>query len=175
MAITLEKFAADCRAALTAQPGTPGREKVVDLVKQALSDPAFVSTYTAEGAAGRNVLYEDPELGFAILIYRSFGSKGGAPHDHGPTWVIYGIAFGETVMTDWDCLARPTDTEPGKAARLRDYLMKPGDAHLYDIGFLHSTEPKGDHRVLRVEGINMDKVKKLKLRYEAVDAAQAAE
>ena len=45
MAITLEKFAADCHAALKSQPGTPGREKVRDLVKQVLADPAFVARY----------------------------------------------------------------------------------------------------------------------------------
>jgi hypothetical protein len=44
MAITLEKFAADCHAALKSQPGTPGREKVRALVQQALGDADFVST-----------------------------------------------------------------------------------------------------------------------------------
>ena len=34
----------------------------------------------------------------------------------GPSWAIYGQAAGETIMTDWDCLARPTDGAPGKVA-----------------------------------------------------------
>jgi hypothetical protein len=173
MAITLENFAADCHAALTSLPGTPGREKVRDLLEQVLADPAFVSTYLPEGPPVRNVLYEDLELGFAIRAHRSSGPKGGKPHDHGPTWVIYGMAAGENTMTDWECLARPTDTAPGKAARLKDYVMKPGDAHLYDIGDVHSAHAKGDTRVLRVEGISMEKVKQLP--YEAVDVARAAE
>jgi len=174
MAITLEKFAADCRAALKAQAGTPGRGKVRDLVQQALSDPAFVAAAIPEGTPERKVLYEDAELGFTILAHGYVGPKGSKPHDHGPSWAIYGQASGETIMTDWKCLARPTDSAPGKAEAVRDYVMKPGDAYLYDVGVLHSPERKTDTRLLRIEGINMAKVKRFP--YEAVaPAAKAAE
>jgi hypothetical protein len=173
MAITLDTFAADCRAALKAAPGTPGREKVRDLVKQALSDSAFVAANIPEGTPERHILYEDPELGFTILAHGYVGAKGSKPHDHGPSWAIYGQAAGETIMTDWACLARPTDTAPGKASAIRDYVMKPGDAYLYDVGVLHSPERKTDTRLLRIEGINMSKVKRFP--YDVVEAAKAAE
>jgi hypothetical protein len=173
MAITLEKFAADCREALTTQPGTPGRETVRDLVQQALADPDFVATYIPPGVPERHVLYEDADLGFTILAHGYVGAKGSKPHDHGPSWAIYGQASGETIMTDWRCLARPTDGSPGKASAIRDYVMKPGDAYLYDVGVLHSPERKHDTRLLRIEGINMAKVKRFP--YEAVAAQQAAE
>jgi hypothetical protein len=173
MAITLEKFAADCREALTTQPGTPGREKVRVLVEQALADPAFVATYIPPGVPERHVLYEDSELGFTILAHGYIGAKGSKPHDHGPSWAIYGQASGETIMTDWECLARPTDGNPGKASHIRDYVMKPGDAYLYDVGVLHSPERKDDTRLLRIEGLNMAKVKRFP--YEAVTTQQAAE
>ena len=45
--------------------------------------------------------------------------------------------------------------------------MKPGDAYLYDIGVLHSPERKASTRLMRIEGLNMDRVKRLP--YEAVD------
>jgi hypothetical protein len=173
MAITLEKFAADCRAALKAQPGTPGREKVRDLAKQALADKQFVETYIPPGTPERHVLYEDAELGFTILAHGYVGAKGSKPHDHGPSWAIYGQAAGETIMTDWDCVERPTDSKPGKAVGNHDYVMKPGDAYLYDVGILHSPERKGDTRLLRIEGLNMAKVKRFP--YEAVALSQAAE
>jgi hypothetical protein len=173
MAITLEKFAADCRDALKAQPGTPGRQKVRDLVQQALADQTFVETYIPAGTPERHVLYEDADLGFAILAHGYVGAKGSKPHDHGPSWAIYGQASGETIMTDWSCVARPTDTAPGKAAFLKDYVMKPGDAYLYDVGVLHSPERKTDTRLLRIEGLNMAKVKRFP--YEVVETAQAAE
>jgi hypothetical protein len=173
MAITLEQFAADCHAALKAQPGSAGREKVRTLVEQALADKAFVTTYIPEGTPERHILYEDPELGFAILAHGYIGAKGSKPHDHGPSWAIYGQAAGETTMTDWKCLARPTDSGPGKAGRIRDYVMKSGDAYLYDVGVLHSPERTGDTRLLRIEGLNMAKVKRFP--YEAVEVRQAAE
>jgi len=173
MAITLEQFAADCRAALQQNPGTPGRQKVRDLVAQALADPDFVATCIPSGTPERHLLYEDPELGFAILAHGYVGPKSSAPHDHGPSWAIYGQASGETIMTDWDCLARPTDSAPGKAAFVREYVMKPGDAYLYDVGVLHSPERKGDTRLLRVEGLNMAKVKRFP--FQAVTEKAAAE
>ena len=173
MATTLETFAAACHDALKSMSGTPGREKVRDLVKQILKDPDFVATYIPPSTPERHVLYEDPELGFTILAHGYRGPKGSKPHDHGPSWAIYGQASGETIMTDWSCLSRPTDTTPGKAAYVRDYVMRPGDAYLYDVGVLHSPERKDDTRLLRIEGINMAKVKRFP--YEAVETARAAE
>ena len=173
MTFTLENFAAACRQALKSHPGTAGREKVLALVKQALADPAFVSAYLPPGIPERHLLYEDAELGFAILAHGYVGPKGSKPHDHGPSWAIYGQAAGETIMTAWDCVVRPTGDAPGKAVANHDYVMKPGDAYLYDVGVLHSPERKGDTRLLRIEGLNMAKVKRFP--YEAVVASQAAE
>jgi hypothetical protein len=173
MASKLDSFVADCRAALKSQPGTAGREKVKDLVKQVLADPEFVATYIPEGTPERHVLYEDPELGFTVLAHGYTGAKGSKPHDHGPSWAIYGQAAGETIMTAWDCVSRPTETTPGQAKFNHNYVMKPGDAYLYDVGVLHSPERKDSTRLLRIEGLNMAKVKRLP--YEAVTQQAAAE
>lgn len=173
MASKLDTFVADCRAALKSQPGTAGREKVRELVSQVLADPEFVATYIPEGTPERHILYEDPELGFTVLAHGYTGAKGSKPHDHGPSWAIYGQAAGETIMTAWDCVARPTETAPGQAKFNHDYVMKPGDAYLYDPGVLHSPERKGSTRLLRIEGMNMEKVKRRP--YEAVSQQAAAE
>ncbi|MBW8269193.1 cupin domain-containing protein [Caldovatus aquaticus] len=172
MGIPLEQFAARCREALMAHPGPEGRQRVCALVKEALRDPAFVAAYIPEGTPERKVLYEDPELGFAILAHGYAGPKGSPPHDHGPSWAIYGQVAGETVMTDWECVARPAEGRPGKARRLRDYVLRPGDAHLYEPGVLHSPRRDGPTRLLRIEGVNMERVRRDP--YEAVEAAPAA-
>jgi len=173
MASKLDSFVADCRTALTSQPGTPGREKVRELVKQILKDSEFVATYIPEGTPDRKILFEDPELGFTVLAHGHTGAKGSKPHDHGPSWAIYGQAAGETIMTDWDCVARPTETAPGQAKFNHDYVMKPGDAYLYDIGVLHSPERKSATRLLRIEGLNMENVKRRP--YVAINQQAAAE
>ncbi|CAA9256807.1 MAG: hypothetical protein AVDCRST_MAG27-2366 [uncultured Craurococcus sp.] len=171
MALTLEQFAADCRAALKAHPGTEGRAAVCELVQKALQDRDFVAAILPEGTPERQVIYEDPELGFAILAHAYVGAKSSTPHDHGPSWAIYGQAEGETVMTDYECLVRPTETTPGKARPVRDYSLQPGDAYLYEPGELHAPRRDGPTRLLRIEGVNMDRVKRLP--YVAVTEAAA--
>jgi hypothetical protein len=167
---TIEQFAAQCRDALQSDPGTGGREQVRALVSRVLHEPEFVAAYIPEGTPERKVLYEDPDLGFTILAHAYVGAKNSKPHDHGPSWAIYGQAVGETIMTDWNCLERPSEGKPGKAQWVRDYAMQPGDAYLYDIGVLHSPRREGSTRLLRIEGMNMDRVKRFP--YEAVSQAQ---
>lgn len=169
MPMTLDDFVQRARAALKGQPGPEGRQKVCDLVREALQDAAFVATYINDKTPERQALYEDPELGFTVLAHVYHDAKTSSPHDHGPSWAIYGQAAGETIMTDWECLARPTETTPGKAKRIRDYAMKPGDAYLYEPGVLHSPRRDGPTRLLRIEGMNMERVKRLP--YQPVDAA----
>ncbi len=166
---TLDQFAAECRKALQADPGPAGRQKVCALVEEVLTDPEFVAANIRPDGPERKVLYEDPELGFTILAHAYQGAKNSQPHDHGPTWAIYGQAGGETIMTDWECLARPTETEPGKARRIRDYTLKPGMAHLYEPGVLHSPRRDGTTTLLRIEGVNVEKIRRLP--YKPVDAA----
>ena len=169
MPMTLDDFVTRARAALKDNPGIDGRMLVCDLVGEALKDSDFVATHINDKTPERQVLYEDPELGFTVLAHAYRDAKTSPPHDHGPSWAIYGQAAGETVMTDWECLARPTETTPGKARRIKDYAMKPGDAYLYEPGILHSPRRDGPTRLLRIEGVNMDRVKRLP--YQPVDAA----
>jgi predicted metal-dependent enzyme (double-stranded beta helix superfamily) len=164
MALTLDEFTARCRAELEADDGPGGREKVCALVREALLDPAFVAATIPEGTPERQVLFEDPSLGFTVLAHAYTGAKTSGPHDHGPSWAIYGQAAGETVMTDFECLSRPDVDRPGEARRLRDYVLKPGDAYLYEPGDVHAPRREGPTRLLRIEGVNMDRVKRLPYR-----------
>jgi hypothetical protein len=160
MTLTVQEFAKQCRTALTEDPGPAGRVAVVGIVQEALRDKAFVAAVIPDTTSERHVLYEDPELGFTILAHNYIGAKTSTPHDHGPTWAIYGQASGETVMTDWDCLAQPSETEPGQAKRSKDYSLKPGDAYLYEPGVLHSPRREASTKLIRIEGLNMDRVKR---------------
>lgn len=160
MAQTLEQFAQACHQALVEQPGVEGRKRICELLKGVLSDPEFAKTYLTDDVPERKVLYEDPQFGFCILGHVHKGAKGSKPHDHGPSWAIYGQAVGETVMTDWELVSPPTETEPGKVRHVRDYALRPGDAHFYDIGVLHSPRRDGPTKLIRIEGQNMEKVKR---------------
>ena len=166
MAMSLDQFAAKCRDALKAAPGEAGRQQVCALVREALKDPGFVAAQIPEGTPERKVLYEDPELGFAILAHAYQGAKSSPPHDHGPSWAIYGQAKGETEMTDYALVAPAVEGKPGKARPVRTYKLTPGTAYVYNEGDLHSPLRRGPTQLIRIEGMNMDRIKRL--RFETV-------
>ena len=62
--------------------------------------------------------------------------------------------------------ADQTATTPGKARALREYKLAPGMAYLYNEGDLHAPRRRGPTQLIRIEGLNMDRVKRLK--FEAV-------
>jgi len=161
MGYTLDQFAADCHAALQADSGQGGREKVRQCVEKALKDSDFVATYLGDDAEKeRNIIYEDPDLGFCICAHVYKGAKQGSPHDHGPTWAIYGQAVGETEMTDWEMVSPPEGDKPAKVKLSKSYSLKPGDAHLYPEGAIHAPLRDGPTRLIRVEGQNCDHLKR---------------
>jgi hypothetical protein len=166
MGYTLEQLASTCRDILTADRGPEGRKQVCAVIRDVLLDTAFTETYLVDGGPERKILYEDPELGFCILAHVHQGAKESQPHDHGPSWAIYGQAQGKTVMSDWAMVEAASEDKPGKVRHVRSYTLEPGMAHVYNEGDLHSPRRDGPTRLIRVEGRNMDHVRRL--RYEKV-------
>jgi len=161
MGHTLDQLAQACHRILAADPGPGGRQKVCGLVEDVLKDEAFVTTHLGDDVPERKILYEDPQLGFCILAHVYQGAKESQPHDHGPSWAIYGQARGETVMSDWAVVEPATETKPGTVRRVKDYPLKPGMAHVYNTGDVHSPRRDGPTRLIRIEGTNMSKVRRL--------------
>lgn len=168
MTYTLEAFAADCRAALKKDPGPAGRDEVRKLVEKASLDADFLATHVApDQEQERKLLYEDPELGFCILAHVYNSAKDSTPHDHGPSWAIYGQTYGITEMTDWRIVENAADGKPGKAVKAREYALSPGMAHVYNEGDLHSPNRRAATRLIRIEGINLLGMKRA--RYEVIE------
>jgi predicted metal-dependent enzyme (double-stranded beta helix superfamily) len=161
MAYSLEQFAAACHRILAEDPGPKGRQRVCAIVQDVLKDDAFVAAHLGDDVPERKILYEDPELGFCILAHVYRNAKESAPHDHGPTWAIYGQARGETMMTDWALLEPASETKPGKVRYVKNYTLKPGMAYVYNEGDLHSPRRDGPTRLIRMEGKNTDKIRRL--------------
>ena len=166
MGHTLEQFAAQCHACIKAEPGPAGRKKVAALLQEVLKDKAFVDQHINARTGERKILYEDPELGFCILAHDYTGPKASAPHDHAHSWAIYGQARGETHMRDYQLLEAASAEKPGKVKETRAYKLTPGIAHVYNEGDLHSPKREGATSLIRIEGTNMEKVKRFK--YEPV-------
>jgi len=155
---TLDEFATECHRILAADSGLEGRKRVRALLGEVCSDEAFVATYLGDHVPMRQILYEDPELGFCIVGHVERNSRQSRPHDHGPTWAIYGQAAGETVMTDWVIVSPPSKGLPGKARHVRDYTLTPGSAQVYNEGDVHSPRRSGPTRLLRIEGRNLEHI-----------------
>lgn len=162
MGQTLQAFAAECHDILKAENNPAGRRKVCTLLQEVLKDESFVAATVPDATPERKILYEDPELGFCILGHNYLGPKTSQPHDHGPSWAIYGQAQGETEMTDWELLEAASAETPGKVRKTRTYKLTPGVAHVYNEGDLHSPARVDSTRLIRIEGTNMDKVKRFK-------------
>ena len=166
MGLSLDQFASECHRVLKADPGPGGREKVRDLVKDILKDEKFIANYVNDDTPDRQVLYEDPELGFCICAHMNRGAKEANPHDHGSSWAIYGQAMGESEMTDWEILEPAGEGKPGKVRRARVYTLQPGMAHIYNEGDVHSPKRVAATGLIRIEGKNTQKMKRL--AYQAV-------
>ena len=160
MGYTLAQFSDACHRILADDRGVGGRKKVCALVEEVLKDDAFVAAHLGDDVPERKIFYEDPELGFCILGHVNHGARESKPHDHGPSWAIYGQARGETVMTDYEPVARPGEGKAGKARAIREYRLTPGMAYLYNEGDLHSPRREGSTRLIRIEGRNMEKVQR---------------
>ena len=161
MTYELEHLAADIRAALAAEPGAAGRQASCRFVEKALRDDAFIETHLgdrAPGAAPRELLFEDPELGFCICGHVYGDAAHSQPHDHGATWAIYGQARGRTEMTDWRIVEADEGDKPALVEPVESYALEPGQARLYDVGAVHSPRRAQPTKLIRIEGRNLDNV-----------------
>jgi hypothetical protein len=157
MGYSLEQFSAACHRILCDDPGAEGRKKVCALVEDVLKDEAFITAHLGDDVPERKVLCEDQELGFCILGHVNHGARESKPHDHGPSWAIYGQARGETVMSEWALVEPAAEDKPGKVRLVRKYSRAPGMAHVYNEGDLHAPSRSGSTRLIRIEGQNLEK------------------
>jgi len=84
-------------------------------------------------------LYRDRDHGFILMGHVHPAGHQNQPHDHGPCWVVYGVARGEVEITSY----RRTDSAgiPGQAALEKEDAVRltPGAARPYLTGDIHST------------------------------------
>ena len=166
MSQTIEQLGKAFHDILKAENNAAGRSKVSKLLQDVLKDKAFVAKYIPDDTPERKKLYEDPELGFCILAHYYRGAKTSNPHDHGQYWAIYGQATGETEMRDYKLLEPASAEKAGKCKEVRTYKLTPGIAHVYNEGDLHSPKRVDSTKLIRIEGKDMEKVKRFK--FEAV-------
>lgn len=172
MPYDLDTFVADCRTALTKDPGPAGREQVRQNLERLLAEPSFEAKYCRDAKPGLAVLYEDPDLGFQVLAHVNAKARMSPPHDHGESWAIYGQATEYTDMTEW---ARTDDgSDPTKSALKveRKYRLTPGHAGIYQDGQIHSIDYPDNSIFIRVTGTNLDRISRKMFNLETGKVTQ---
>jgi hypothetical protein len=153
MAFTIDTVAQQVRTFLLADQGPAGREQVRVYLQDVVSDQAFASEYLDDSQPQRRVLYEDTDLGFAILGHVFKEARRTQPHDHGVSWAIYGQVAGVTTMDGWDVIE---PAEPGGkpgTVKLRDSIeLRPGNVRVYNENEIHSPRRDGPAKLIRIEG-----------------------
>ncbi len=172
MTYTLENLATDIRQTLQGNPDNQGSSDICQFVEQALGDETFISTYFgADKTRPRHIIYEDPDFGFCVCVHISQNAKNGNPHDHGSSWAVYGQAEGVTEMTHWRIVEPAAGDSAALVAQVETLVMKPGMAHFYQVGDIHAPNRSGKSMLLRIEGANLDNIKRSKIKPVGAPAA----
>jgi len=161
MPYTLEKFIADCRAALSNNSISKSREIVRASLSQLLLEDDFVNNNCGpklEG--GTSLLYHDKDLGFQIIVYIMGDAYEGGPHDHGSSWAIYGQAVKYTDMTEWTRIDDGSKDGFAKIKKAREYRLERGDVGIFDNHQIHSISYPSGARFIRVTGTDLSTIKR---------------
>ena len=75
-------------------------------------------------------------------------------------------------MNEWDLVSAPAGDTPGKVKLNRSYRMERGDAYVYNEHDLHSPKREAATKLIRIEGSNLDFVKRD--RFEPIEEEAAA-
>jgi predicted metal-dependent enzyme (double-stranded beta helix superfamily) len=159
MGYTLAEFCADARRILRAEAGDAARAQVAARLASLLVDRRFVSEhFDPQIEAGQRTLHRDAEAGFHVLAHHQRPGRQGAPHDHGASWAIYGVARGYTVMTEW---RRLDDGKRAGHARIEpagSYRLDVGDTAAYGPHVIHNTHHPEGAWVVRVTGGDLEAI-----------------
>ena len=167
MHYTLNDLVVDIKEIIVSSKIQDCSEKICCFVSKALMDQNFVAENLPDrkdGEIPRQILYEDKDTGFCVCGHVHDTEAIGAPHDHGSSWAIYGQASGETEMTDWEITENKSSDDVTYVKPKQTYMMRAGDVHFYGVGQVHSPVRKDPVRLLRIEGANLDNIKRSNIK-----------
>jgi predicted metal-dependent enzyme (double-stranded beta helix superfamily) len=168
MVYSFDAFCRDANAALTAAPGSAGREKVRGLLEELLKNQDFVNEVCGpEAEIGTHQIYRDTDHDFVVLAHVNGPARKSPPHDHGSSWAIYGQASKYTDMSEYDRLDGKSGAGAAELKHNKTYRLEPGMAGLYDVGAIHAIDYPEGARFVRVTGTDLAAVERLKFDVSA--------
>ena len=112
-----------------------------------LADPRedWLAALLVERPASRE-LYRDPAHGFLLLAHAEPGGLYRPPHDHGRSWVVYGVQSGTLEVVTY---AKTADSQGNERLVVRGSgLLRSGEACAYLPGDIHDTRCLGGGALL---------------------------
>lgn len=133
----LQSFIDDVRSRwgpLTSELAETCRTAMETLLR-ASPEEAWLAKLHEEAPASAE-LHRDPDHGFMLLGHTEQAGLYRPPHDHGRSWVLYGIQHGEIEMRTY---AKVESGGEVRLVRRNTTLVRAGEAQLYLPGDIHDT------------------------------------
>ena len=171
---TLEQFIAAVRQvfASTKDPRAQA-QAVAQHMRELLVVPGWLEEklqQLPEGGYGRVDLHLDaeyghPEPGFLAMCSAQRPGQDNSPHDHGASWVVYGVYQGAIEQTKWRWVYPEHDWTSPELKPTERYVQGEGKVAFFLPGEIHTTKNVHDGRslVFRLEGQHLERV--LRHRY----------
>jgi len=119
---------------LTSELIEASRLQIESLTKASPDEPWLAELHRDEPSSRE--LYRDPVHGFLLLAHFEKSGLYRPPHDHGRSWVIYGVQQGESEMGTY---ARVDDAFGTRLVKRNSTLVRPGQVQVYLPGDIHDT------------------------------------
>jgi len=133
----LETFIDDVRSdwgPLTSQVAAACSRHLTTLL-QAPASQAWLADLHANPPLSK-VLHRDPDHGFMLLAHAEPQGLYRPPHDHGRSWVMYGVQRGQSQMGTY---GRVDDDGTPRLVKRNATLVQPGQVQVYLPGDIHDT------------------------------------
>ncbi len=163
---TEQQFIEDVRKAFSSsQDARQQAHAIGQHLRRLLSQPGWPENSPKFGKDyGSYVIHADKEYGhpgpgFMVLAYRQKPQRKDAipsPHDHGVCFVVYGVKSGSNVQTRYRWQHGDDSGDEPVLESYEQVLQKPGDAHYFLPGEIHSTQGSTEEDTIYVRVTSMD-------------------
>ena len=166
---TMEAFVEDVRNIFRNEQDLHVQAKTVsELLKELLAVPDWLEEkleLKEEGGYGRFSLHLDEESGHPgngwwLMASVQKPGQDNLPHDHGVTWVVYGVYKGSIRQRKWRWAFPGEGVDKAQIVESGRFIQKPGSVAYFLPGEIHDTlnVEEGRSLVVRLESQKLDRV-----------------
>ena len=176
---TMEAFVEDVNNVFRIEADPHVQAKTVSAhLKKLLAVPGWVEEkleLAEEGGFGRFSLHLDEESGHPgngwwLMASVQKPGQDNLPHDHGVTWVVYGVYSGAIRQRKWRWAFPGEGVDHAQIRETGKFTQHPGDVAYFLPGEIHDTlnvQDEGRSLVIRLESQKLDRVTRFQYDPEA--------